>query len=62
MRFEYTVTAKTVDEAYRKAIDLYSSLGETSMEEVISRGKKGFLDRQKPLFASYMSLTCLRKA
>ncbi len=43
MRFEYTVTAKTVDEAYKKAIDLYSSLGEISMEEVINRGKKGFL-------------------
>lgn len=43
MRLEYTVTAKTVDEAYKKAIDLYSSLGEISMEEIISRGKKGFL-------------------
>lgn len=43
MRTEYIVTAKTVDEAYKKAIDLYSSLGDISLEEVITPGKKGFL-------------------
>ena len=43
MRTEYIVTAKTVDEAYKKAVDLYSSLGDISLEEVITPGKKGFL-------------------
>lgn len=43
MRTEYIVSAKTVDEAYKKAIDLYSSLGDISLEEVITPGKKGFL-------------------
>ena len=43
MRTEYIVTAKTVDEAYKKAVELYSSLGDISLEEVITPGKKGFL-------------------
>ncbi len=43
MKTEYIVTAKTVDEAYKKAIDLYSPLGEISLEEVINPGKRGFL-------------------
>ena len=43
MKTEYIVTAKTVDEAYKKAVDLYSPLGEISLEEVINPGKKGFL-------------------
>ena len=43
MRTEYIVSAKTVDEAYKKAVDLYSSLGDISLEEVITPGKKGFL-------------------
>lgn len=43
MRIEYIVTAKTVDEAYKKAVEIYSSMGEISLEEVINPGKKGFL-------------------
>ena len=43
MKTEYIVTAKTVDEAYKKAIEIYSPLGEISLEEVINPGKKGFL-------------------
>ncbi|MBQ8163269.1 MAG: Jag N-terminal domain-containing protein [Clostridia bacterium] len=43
MKIEYTVTGKTVEEAYKKAVELYSSYGEIAMEEIISRGKKGFL-------------------
>lgn len=43
MRTEYIVSAKTVDEAYKKAVELYSSLGEISLEEVVNPGKKGFL-------------------
>lgn len=43
MKTEYIVTAKTVDEAYKKAIELYSALGDISLEEVINPGKKGFL-------------------
>jgi spoIIIJ-associated protein len=43
MRTEYTVSAKTVDEAYKKAVELYSALGDISLEEVITPGKKGFL-------------------
>ncbi|MBO5262356.1 MAG: Jag N-terminal domain-containing protein [Clostridia bacterium] len=42
MKTEFRVTAKTVSEAYTKAIGLYSSLGEISYE-IISEGKKGFL-------------------
>ncbi|MBO4983786.1 MAG: Jag N-terminal domain-containing protein [Clostridia bacterium] len=42
MKTEFRVTAKTVSEAYAKAIELYSSLGEISYE-VESEGKKGFL-------------------
>ncbi len=43
MRTEYIVSAKTADEAYKKAVELYSSLGEISLEEVVNPGKKGFL-------------------
>lgn len=43
MKFEYTVTGKTVEDAYTKAVSLYSSLGEIVNSEVISEGKKGFL-------------------
>ena len=43
MKIEYTVTGKTVEEAYQKAVELYSAYGEIAMEEIISRGKKGFL-------------------
>lgn len=42
MKTEFRVSAKTVNEAYTKAIGLYSSLGEISYE-IISEGKKGFL-------------------
>ena len=42
MKTEFRVTAKTVSEAYTKAIELYSSLGEISYE-VETEGKKGFL-------------------
>ncbi len=42
MKTEFRVSAKTVGEAYTKAIELYSSLGEISYE-VITEGKKGFL-------------------
>ena len=42
MKTEFRVTAKTVSEAYTKAIELYSSLGDISYE-VESEGKKGFL-------------------
>ena len=43
MKTEYIVSAKTVDEAYKKAVELYSPLGDISLEEVINPGKKGFL-------------------
>ena len=43
MKFEYNVTGKTVQEAYSKAIALYSSYGEITNYVVISQGKKGFL-------------------
>jgi spoIIIJ-associated protein len=43
MKFEYTVTGKTVTEAYDKATALYASLGEIVESKVISEGKKGFL-------------------
>ncbi|MBQ8393798.1 MAG: KH domain-containing protein [Clostridia bacterium] len=43
MRLEYIVKAKTVDEAYRKALDRYSALGDITMEKIINPGKKGFL-------------------
>jgi predicted RNA-binding protein Jag len=43
MKIEYNVTGKTVEEAYQKAVELYSAYGEIAMEEIISRGKKGFL-------------------
>ena len=42
MKTEFRVTAKTVSEAYTKAIELYSSLGDISYE-VVTEGKKGFL-------------------
>ena len=40
--FETELTAKTVSEAYKKAIAVYSSMGEIAYE-VISHGKPGFL-------------------
>ena len=43
MKYEYTVTGKTVEEAYNKARDLYSGLGDIEIKEVVSQGKKGFL-------------------
>ena len=43
MKQEYIVSAKTVDEAYKKAVEIYSSMGEISLEEVVNPGKKGFL-------------------
>jgi spoIIIJ-associated protein len=43
MKIEYNVTGKTVEEAYQRAVELYSAYGEIAMEEIISRGKKGFL-------------------
>lgn len=42
MKSEFTLQAKTVEEAYAKANDIYSSLGEISIE-VINPGKKGFM-------------------
>ena len=42
MKTEFTLQAKTVEEAYAKANEIYSSLGEISIE-VINPGKKGFL-------------------
>ena len=42
MKSEFRVSAKTVGEAYTKAIELYSSLGEISYE-VETEGKRGFL-------------------
>ena len=42
MKVEYKVRAKTVGEAYSKAISLYSMLGDISYE-VITEGKRGFL-------------------
>ena len=42
MKMEYKVRAKTVGEAYSKAISLYSMLGDISYE-VITEGKSGFL-------------------
>ena len=42
MKTEFKVTAKTVGEAYTKAIELYSSLGEISYE-VETEGKRGFM-------------------
>ena len=42
MKSEFTVTAKSVEEAYSKAIELYSSLGEISYE-IVQKEKKGFL-------------------
>lgn len=42
MKSEFTLTAKTVEEAYAKANEIYSSLGEISIE-VLNPGKKGFL-------------------
>lgn len=43
MKFEYTVTAKSVEDAYSKAVSLYSSVGEIVNTEIICEGKKGFL-------------------
>lgn len=42
MKQEFIVTAKTVEEAYAKANDIYSALGDFTVE-VIKQGKKGFL-------------------
>ncbi|MBQ7907321.1 MAG: Jag N-terminal domain-containing protein [Clostridia bacterium] len=42
MRQEFTIQAKTVEEAYAKAHDIYDALGELTIE-VINQGKKGFL-------------------
>ena len=42
MKTEFRVSAKTVSEAYTKAIELYSSLGEISYE-IVQEGKSGFL-------------------
>ena len=41
MKTEFTLQAKTVEEAYAKANDIYASLGDISIE-VINPGKKGF--------------------
>ena len=43
MKFEYSVTGKTVEDAYIKARTLYASIGEIVESQVISQGKKGFL-------------------
>ncbi len=43
MKTEFIVTAKTVNDAYNKAREIYSSMGEVSLEEVVNPGKKGFL-------------------
>ena len=43
MKQIFNVKGKSVDEAYRKAVELYSSLGDISLEEVVNPGKKGFL-------------------
>ena len=43
MKQEFNVTGKSVDEAYKKAVELYSVMGEISLEEVVNPGKKGFL-------------------
>ncbi len=43
MKFEYTVTGKTVEDAYTKAVSQYSSLGEIVNSTVVTEGKKGFL-------------------
>ena len=42
MKQEFKVTAKTVEEAYAKANDIYSALGDFTIE-VVNQGKKGFL-------------------
>ena len=42
MKTEFTVKAKTLEEAYAKAHDIYSSLGDLKIE-IITQGKKGFL-------------------
>ena len=42
MKSEFTLQAKTVEEAYAKANDIYSSLGDISIE-VVNPGKKGIL-------------------
>ena len=42
MKTEFTLQAKTIEEAYAKANEIYSSLGDISIE-VINPGKKGFL-------------------
>ena len=42
MKQEFKITAKTVEEAYAKANDIYGQLGDLEIE-VISSGKKGFL-------------------
>lgn len=42
MKQEFTIQAKTVEEAYAKAHDIYDALGELTIE-VINQGKKGFL-------------------
>lgn len=43
MKQEFNVKGKSVDEAYRKAVELYSVMGDISLEEVVNPGKKGFL-------------------
>ena len=43
MKQEFNVKGKSVDEAYRKAFELYSVMGDISLEEVVNPGKKGFL-------------------
>ena len=43
MRQEFTVQAKTVQEAYTKAQEIYGVLGEIVSHEVVNQGKKGFL-------------------
>lgn len=42
MKQEFKITAKTVEEAYAKANDIYGMLGDLEIE-IISSGKKGFL-------------------
>ncbi len=43
MKQEFNVTGRTAQEAYKKAVELYSVMGEISLEEVVNPGKKGFL-------------------
>ncbi|MBO5374632.1 MAG: Jag N-terminal domain-containing protein [Clostridia bacterium] len=43
MKFEYTVTGKTIEDAYTKAVAEYSSIGDIVDSTVICEGKRGFL-------------------